>query len=69
MMRLIAKGIEAMEKTYRAFVRYQNGKPDIVWPGLRKTQAQWRYNWIKRNWHSLFNDSRAFGWQSEEFNR
>lgn len=57
------------EKTYRAFVRYHNGKPDVVWAGLRKGQAQWRYNWIRRNWWQLFSDSRAFGWQSESFDR
>jgi hypothetical protein len=58
-----------MDKGYRAFVRYRNGKPDIIWPGLTRGQAKWRYHWIKRNWWTLFGDSREFGWQAESFNR
>ena len=58
-----------MDKTYWAYVRFKNGKPDIAWRGLRKTQAKWRYDWIDRNQHKLFPDLCEFGWKSESFNR
>jgi hypothetical protein len=53
-------------KTYRAFVKYGNDKPDECWTGLTKGQAQWRYHWIKRNWWNLFRDFREYGWQRED---
>jgi hypothetical protein len=55
----------AYKDTYRAFVRFGNGKPDQEWKGLRKAQAQWRYNWIRRNWYTLFGEYREYGWQRE----
>jgi hypothetical protein len=58
-----------MDKTYWAFVRFSDGSPDIAWRGLRKTQAQWRYNWITRNHLKLFPNARQWGWTSENFNR
>jgi hypothetical protein len=53
-------------KTYRAFVKYGNDKPDEYWTGLTKGQAQWRYHWIKRNWWNQFRDFREYGWQRED---
>jgi hypothetical protein len=53
--------------TYEAFVRFGNqDKPDIYWRGLTYGQAQWRYNWIKRNWFEQFGEYREFGFRREE---
>jgi len=56
----------AQAKTYRAFVKYGDDKPNQEWGGLTKGQAQWRYHWIKRNWWNLFRDFREYGWQRED---
>jgi hypothetical protein len=53
------------KETYCAYVRFGNGEPDQVWPGLTKGQAKWRYHWIKRNWWTLFRDFRQYGWSRE----
>lgn len=55
----------AYKSTYRAFVRFGNGKPDQEWSGLSKGQAKWRYHWIKRHYWDLFRDFREYGWQRE----
>ena len=53
------------KETYCAFVRFGNGNPDIVWPGLTRGQAKWRFHYIKRNWYSEFRESREYGWKRE----
>lgn len=54
--------------TYRAYVRFTDGT-ETAWNGLRKTQAQWRYNWIRRNTdcRNQFNGKqfKEFGWTRE----
>lgn len=54
--------------TYRAYVRFTDGT-ETAWNGLRKTQAQWRYNWIRRNtdYRNQFNGKQfeEFGWTRE----
>lgn len=52
-------------KTYKAFVRYGNTKPDQEWAGLTYGQAKWRYHWIKRNWYQLFGEYREYGFLPE----
>jgi hypothetical protein len=53
---------------YIAYVRFADGTRQ-EWNGLRKTQAQWRYNWIGRNinWRNQFGEKEycEFGWQRE----
>lgn len=51
-------------RTYRAFVTKGN-EPDQEWTGLTRSQAQWRYHWIKRNWYSLFGGYREYGYAIE----
>ena len=54
----------AYKDTYCAYVRNSDGT-ETVWEGLRKTQALWRYHWIRRNYHTQFNRAREFGWRRE----
>ena len=49
---------------YMAWIRYADGT-EQQWTGLRKTQAQWRYHWIRRNWWNSFRDAKGWGWRLE----
>jgi hypothetical protein len=55
-----------MSGDYMAWVRYADGSWE-QWTGLRKTQAQWRYNWIRRRtaWGSEFYHAKQWGWRLE----
>ena len=54
---------------YRAFVRlHGNDKAlqEIEWTDLRKTQAKWRYHWIKRKFYAgEFKAVKEYGWERE----
>lgn len=54
--------------TYTAYVRYTDGT-ESAWNGLRRTQAQWRYHWIRRNtnYKNEFQGKqfKEFGWKRE----
>ena len=54
--------------TYRAYVCFTDGS-ETQWTGHRKTQAQWRYNWIRRNtnYKNEFQGKqfKEFGWKRE----
>ena len=53
-----------MTHDYMAWVRYADGT-EQRWTGLRKEQARWRYNWIRRNWWDHFRDAKGWGWRLE----
>lgn len=53
---------------YQAWIKFFDGTKK-TWGGLRKTQAQWRYNWINRNcnYKNEFDGKTfvEFGWKRE----
>ena len=53
-----------MMGNYMAWITYADGT-EQQWTGLRKTQAQWRYHWIRRNWWNSFRDAKGWGWRLE----
>ena len=48
-------------ETYKAFVEFRD-KPKQEWKGLRKTQAIWRYNALRRAWPDR---ATQVGWERE----
>jgi hypothetical protein len=53
-----------MTKHWEAWVQTADGEMQR-WTGLRKTQAQWRYHWIRRRtgWRGEFCDAKQWGWR------
>ena len=47
--------------TYKAFVKFDDGTTQD-WNGLRKTQAIWRYNALRRAWPDKASE---VGWKRE----
>ena len=51
-----------MSANYKAWLKTSDGTV-YQWTGLRKTQALWRYNWIRRTWHE--HRAKEWGWRAE----
>jgi hypothetical protein len=56
----------AYKDTYRAYAKDHNGTI-TQWNGLRKSQAVWRYHWIRRNsvHGAAYANVKEYGWQRE----
>lgn len=51
-----------MSANYKAWLKLHDGTMQ-EWTGLRQTQAQWRYHWIRRTWHE--HRAKEWGWRAE----
>lgn len=47
--------------TYRAYRKSYDGTT-VEWTGLRKTQAKWRYHWLRRLRDETLEE---YGWERE----
>lgn len=55
-----------MMTQWEAWVQMEDGSRR-EWKGLRKAQARWRYNWIRRRtaWGSEFYHAKQWGWREQ----
>lgn len=53
-----------MVERWQAWVQLEDGTMQ-EWNGLRKTQAQWRYHWIRRRtaWGDIYQNAKQWGWR------
>lgn len=64
----MAKSVTA--DLFRAYVRFADDQPELIWDGLTWSKAHWRYHWIKRQFHmGAYRNVKAYGFQSMAFDR